>query len=101
MLGGALDAPRRSGFASVQGVGWIVYALAPLFPGSPSEPGDASLSGFRELLAHGKADRTVPTFLSPGQTLDHAAPPSEVTRLRELRMRFDSSALLHEGRLPR
>ncbi len=101
MLGGALDAPRRAGFASLQGVGWIVYALAPLFPGAPSGPGDASLSGFRELLAHGKAERTVPTFLSPGQSLDHAAPALEVARLRELRMRVDPSALLHEGRLPR
>lgn len=101
MLGGALDAPRRPGFASLHGVGWIVYALAPLFPGAPSEPGDASLSGFRALLAPSAAERTVPTFLSPGRTLDQAAPPSEVARLRELREKFDPSALLHEGRLPR
>lgn len=101
MLGGALDAPRRPGFASLQGVGWIVYALAPLFPGAPSEPGDASLSGIRELLAPAAAERTVPTFLSPGQTLDRAAPASDVARLRELRARFDPSGLLHEGRLPR
>lgn len=101
MLGGALDAPRRPGFASLQGVGWIVYALAPLFPDAPSEPGDASLSGFRDLLTPSKAERTVPTFLSPGQTLDHSAPAIDVARLRELRTRFDPSALLHEGRLPR
>lgn len=101
MLGGALDAPRRDGFASLQGVGWIAYALAPLIPGVPSGPGDASLAGFRELLAPSEAARTVPTFLSPGQTLDAAAPAIDVARLRELRKRFDPSALLHEGRLPR
>ena len=101
MLGGALETPRRPGFASLQGAGWIAYALAPLFPGAPSEPGDASLSGFRELLAPAAAERTVPTFLSPGQILDRAAPASDVARLRELRVRFDPSGLLHEGRLPR
>ncbi|MHC9044927.1 FAD-binding oxidoreductase [Microbacterium saperdae] len=101
MLGGALEAPRRPGFASLQGVGWIAYALAPLFPGVPSEPGEASLSGFRELLAGAVAERTVPTFLSPGQTLERAAPAIDVARLRELRAKFDPSGLLHEGRLPR
>lgn len=101
MLGGALDAPRRAGFASLQGAGWIAYALAPLFPGAPSEPGVTSLAGFREILTAQKADRTVPTFLSPGQTLEDAAPAADVERLRALRTRFDPSDLLHEGRLPR
>ncbi|WEK59569.1 MAG: FAD-binding oxidoreductase [Candidatus Microbacterium colombiense] len=101
MLGGALDAPRREGFASLEGAAWIAYALAPLFPDAPREPGDLSLSGFRELLAPAKAQRTVPTFLSPDENLEHAAPDADIERLRAVRARLDPSGLLHEGRLPR
>ncbi|MFK3679426.1 FAD-binding oxidoreductase [Microbacterium sp. NPDC090218] len=101
MLGGALDAPRRSGFASLETVGWLMHALAPIFPGAPAEPGEASLAGFRELLAPSAAPQTVPTFLEPGQTLDSCGSADDIARLRDLRARFDPDAVLHEGRLPR
>ncbi|WP_435744247.1 FAD-binding oxidoreductase [Microbacterium sp. PMB16] len=101
MLGGALDAPRRRGLASLESVGWLLHALAPLFPGAPVEPGDASLAGFRELLAHAEADRIVPTFLGPGQTLERSGTPADLDRLRALRAAADPQGLLHEARLPR
>lgn len=101
MLGGALDAPRRPGFASLESVGWLLHALAPVLPGVPGEPGDTSLAAFRELLASAEAPQTVPTFLEPGQTLDRCGPADGLARLRELRARFDPDALLHDGRLPR
>jgi FAD/FMN-containing dehydrogenase len=101
MLGGALDTPRRPGFASLESVGWLMHALAPVFPGAPVEPGVASLEGFRDLLAPSAASQTVTTFLEPGQTLDSCGAPGDVARLRDLRARFDPDAVLHEGRLPR
>ena len=100
MLGGALDAPRRSGFASLQSVGWLLHALAPVFPGAPLEPGDASLAGFVELLAHAEAPRTVPTFLGPGQTLDRCGSPADLERLRAVRAAVDPRGVLYAGRLP-
>ena len=101
MLGGALDAPRRSGLASLESVGWLLHALVPVIPGVPSEPGDASMRAFRELLAHAEAAQTVTTFLEPGQTLDRCGSAEDIARLRELRARFDPDAVLYNGRLPR
>lgn len=101
MLGGALGTPRRAGFASLESAGWLVYALAPLFPGVPAAAGDASLEGFRKVLAPGAVHRTVPTFLSPGQTLALAGSADDLARLRATRRRCDPEGVLHEGRLPR
>jgi len=101
MLGGALDAPRRSGFASLASAGWLLHALAPLFPGAPREPGDASLAGFVGVLAHTEASRTVPTFLGPGQTLDRCGTSADLDRLRAVRAAVDPEGVLHAGRLPR
>ena len=101
MLGGALDAPRRPGLASLESVGWLLHALVPVIPGVPSEPGDASVQAFRELLAHAEAPQTVTTFLEPGQTLDRCGSAEDIVRLRELRARFDPDAILYDGRLPR
>ena len=101
MLGGALDAPRRSGFATLASARWLLHALAPLFPGAPREPGDASLAGFVGVLAHAEAPHTVPTFLGPGQTLERCATPADLERLRALRAVVDPEGALHEGRLPR
>lgn len=101
MLGGALDAPRRPGFASLESVGWLLHALAPVIPGVPTAPGDASVAAFRNLSAPFAAPRTVPTFLEPGQSLDHCGTADDVARLRELRATFDPEGVLHDGRLPR
>ncbi|MFJ4174128.1 FAD-binding oxidoreductase [Microbacterium sp. NPDC089696] len=101
MLGGALDAPRRPGFATLQGVGWLLHALVPVFPGAPPEPGDASMAGFRRVLDRALAPQTVPTFLGPGETLDKCGPVESIERLRAVRARLDPEGLLHEGRLPR
>lgn len=101
MLGGALDAPRRPGFAALESTGWLLHALAPIVPGVPAEPGDASLVAFRELLAPNEAARTVATFLEPDQTLDRCGSADDVARLRDVRARFDPDGLLHDGRLPR
>lgn len=101
MLGGALATPRRAGFAGLESAGWLVYALAPLFPGAPVQPGEASLARFREIVTPASAERTVPTFLAPGQTLAGAATGEALARLRAVRERFDPDGLLHHGRLPR
>lgn len=101
MLGGALDAPRRAGFASLVGAEWLVHALVPNLPGVPAEPGDASVLGFGAVLAHALAPHTVPTFLGPDQTLDRCGDPAAIGRLRALRADADPERLLHEGRLPR
>lgn len=101
MLGGALESPRRAGFATLQGVGWLLHALVPVLPDASSEPGDASMAGFAEVLARAKAPHTVPTFLGPGQTLERCAPTASVDRLRRIRVTADPEGLLHEGRLPR
>ncbi|MFB4348428.1 FAD-binding oxidoreductase [Microbacterium sp. CR_7] len=101
MLGGALDAPRRDGFASLQGAAWLLHALIPVFPGAPRGPGDASIAGIEQVLAPALAPQTVPTFLGPGQTLDLCGPHAAVDRLRAVRTRLDPGGVLHEGRLPR
>lgn len=101
MLGGVLNAPRRSGFASLQPVGWLLHALVSVIPGVPTEPGDASLEAFRELLAPNEASQTVATFLGPDQSLDRCGTADDVARLRGVRSRVDPEGLLHEGRLPR
>jgi FAD/FMN-containing dehydrogenase len=101
MLGGALDEPRRAGFASLQGAQWLLHALAPVFPGAAAAPGEASLAGFRDLLAPVQAPRTVTTFLAPGQTLERCGSTADVARLRALRDVADPDSVLHEGRLPR
>lgn len=101
MLGGALENPRRAGFATLQGVDWLLHALVPVFPGAPSEPGDASMAGFSEVLSRVMAPHTVPTFLGPGQTLERCGEPASIDRLRRARAIADPEALLHEGRLPR
>ena len=101
MLGGSLNAPRRSGFASLQSAGWLLHALVPVIPGVPTEPGDANLVAFRELLAPNEASQTVATFLGPDQSLDRCGTADDVARLRSVRSRLDPEGLLHEGRLPR
>jgi len=101
MLGGALDAPRRAGFASLESVGWLLHALVPVIPGVPAEPGEASLVAFRELLAPNEASQTVTTLLDPDQTLDRCGSAADVERLREFRARFDPDGVLHDARLPR
>lgn len=101
MLGGALEAPRRAGFASLRSAGWLLHALAPVLPGAPAEPGEASLAGFRELLRPLEAPQTLTTFLAPGETLEHCGSESDLARLRTLRDAVDPDAVLHEGRLPR
>ncbi|WP_091232411.1 FAD-binding oxidoreductase [Microbacterium sp. 3J1] len=101
MLGGALGAPRRPGFASIQGAEWLLHALVPIFPGGPSEPGDASIAGFERVVAPALAPQTVPTFLGPGQTLALCGDADSVERLRTVRDAVDPSGVLHEGRLPR
>ncbi|WP_052679149.1 FAD-binding oxidoreductase [Microbacterium oxydans] len=101
MLGGALDAPRRPGFASLRSAAWMLHALAPLFPGAPVKSGDTSLAAFRDLLSPFAASTTLPTFLAPHQTLELCASPGDVERLRALRALVDPERLLHEGRLPR
>ncbi|KJL18446.1 Mitomycin radical oxidase [Microbacterium oxydans] len=101
MLGGALDAPRRPGFASLESASWLLHALVPVIPGVPVEPGDASLVAFRELLAPSEAAQTVTTFLGPDQSLDRCGSAEDVARLRGVRSRVDPDGLLEEGRLPR
>lgn len=101
LLGGALEQPRRAGFASLEGVGWLLHALVPVFPGAPSEPGEASMAGFRTVLSHAIAPRTVPTFLGPGESLDRCGDASAIDRLRRVRAAVDPDAVLHEGRLAR
>lgn len=101
MLGGALDAPRRSGFASLASASWLLHALVPNLPGAPTEAGDASMAGLGALLAPVVADRTVPTFLTPGQTLERCATAPDLDRLRAVRASTDPDGVLHEGRLPR
>ncbi len=101
MLGGALDEPRRDGFASLQGVDWLLHALVPVFPGVPSEPGTASIESFTRVLEPAAAPHTVPTFLGPGESLELCAPRASVQRLRAIRDAVDPDGLLYEGRLPR
>jgi hypothetical protein len=101
MLGGALNEPRRAGFATLQGAGWLLHALVPVFPGVPSEPGEASMAGFRDVLARAAAPQTVPTFLGPGETLERSGDPASIDRLRDVRAAADPESLIHEGRLPR
>lgn len=101
MLGGALENPRRAGLATLQGVDWLMHALVPVFPGAPSEPGDASMAGFSDMLARATAPHTIPTFLGPGQTLEGCAEAASIDRLRRARALADPEALLHEGRLSR
>lgn len=101
MLGGALDVPRRSGFATLRSADWLVYALAPAFPGAPLAPGDDSLAGFREMLAPYAAAHTVPTFLTPQQSLELCATAADLDRLRAVREHHDPHGLLHSGRLAR
>lgn len=101
MLGGALNEPRRAGFATLQGVGWLLHALVPVFPGVPSEPGEASMAGFRDVLARAAAPQTVLTFLGPGETLERCGDPASIDRLRDVRAAADPESLIHEGRLPR
>jgi len=101
MLGGALNEPRRAGFATLQNVDWLLHALVPVFPGVPSEPGEASMAGFRGVLAHAIAPHTVPTFLGPGETLERCGDPAARDRLRSIRTAADPESLIYEGRLPR
>ncbi|MBS1697749.1 MAG: FAD-binding oxidoreductase [Actinobacteria bacterium] len=101
MLGGALDAPRRPGFASLASASWLLHALVPNFPGAPSEPGDASIAGILALLAPAAAEQSVPTFLDPGQTLERCGTAADIDRLRAVRASADPDGVLHEGRLPR
>jgi len=101
MLGGALDTPRRAGFASLASAGWLLHALVPLFPGAPAESGDESIAGLLGLLGPAAADRTIPTFLTPGQTLERCGTSADIDRLRRLRASADPGGVLHEGRLPR
>ncbi|GEK78784.1 FAD-binding oxidoreductase [Agrococcus baldri] len=101
MLGGELDAPRRPAFATLEGAAWLAMGLAPQFPGTPPEPGAASLAGLDALLRPSASERMVPTFLEPGDTLDRCAADAELARLRAIRDAADPDGMLHEGRLPR
>ncbi|WP_194764210.1 FAD-binding oxidoreductase [Microbacterium sp. UFMG61] len=101
MLGGVLEHPRRAGFASLRGVDWLLHALVPVFPGDRSEPGEASMSGFRDVLAPAIAPHTIPTFLGPGETLERCGDPGAIDRLRTVRAAADPDSVIHEGRLPR
>ncbi|WP_312168968.1 FAD-binding oxidoreductase [Microbacterium sp.] len=101
MLGGVLEHPRRAGFASLRGVDWLLHALVPVFPGDRSEPGEASMSGFLDVLAPAIAPQTIPTFLGPGETLERCGDPGAIDRLRTVRADADPDSVIHEGRLPR
>ncbi|HET8866905.1 MAG TPA: FAD-dependent oxidoreductase [Agrococcus sp.] len=101
MLGGALDAPQRPAFATLEGARWLVMGLAPQFPGTPPEPGAASLAGLDALLRPSASQRMVPTFLEAGDTLERCASPDDLARLRAIRAAADPDGVLHEGRLPR
>lgn len=101
MLGGALDAPLRPAFATLEGARWLAMGLAPQFPGMPPEPGAASLAGLDALLRPGASERMVPTFLEAGGTLERCASPDDLARLRAIRAAADPGGVLHEGRLPR
>lgn len=101
MLGGALVAPRRAGFAELREARWLLHALVPVFPGAAPEPADASIAEFDRVLSSALAPHTVPTFLGPGQTLELCGAPPAVDRLRAVRTALDPDGILHEGRLPR
>lgn len=101
MLGGVLDEPDRPAFATVAGAAWISHSLVPQFPGTPPEPGIASLEGLDALLRPHLAERMVPTFLGPGETLERCASAPDIARLRAIRDAADPDAVLYEGRLPR
>ncbi|MCH1882740.1 FAD-binding oxidoreductase [Agrococcus sp. ARC_14] len=101
MLGGALDSPSRPAFATLQGAGWLAMGLAPQFPGTPPEPGAASLAGLDALLRPSASERMLPTFLDERGTLGHCASADDITRLRAIREAADPDGVLHEGRLPR
>lgn len=101
MLGGALDRPRRPGFATLAGAGWLAMGLAPQFPGTPPEPGAASLAGLDALLRPHASERMLPTFLEPADTLERCGSPNDRSRLRAIRDAADPDEVLHEGRLPR
>jgi FAD/FMN-containing dehydrogenase len=101
MLGGALDAPQRPGFATLEGARWLSMALAPVFPGAPPEPGAASLAGLDALLRPGASARMLPTFLEEHDTLERCGTAEAVARLRAIRASADPDGVLHEGRLPR
>lgn len=101
MLGGALDHPRRPGFATVEGASWLAMGLAPQFPGAPPEPGAASLAGLDALLRPVASERMVPTFLEGADTLERCASADHIARLRAIRDAADPDGVLHEWRLPR
>lgn len=101
MLGGALDAPTRPGFATLAGASWLSMGLAPLFPGTPPEAGARSLEALDALLRPHASERMVPTFLGEDDTLERCAPADDLARLRAIRDAADPDGLLHEGRLPR
>lgn len=101
MLGGALDAPQRPAFASLEGAGWLAMGLAPQLPGMPAEPGAASLAGLDALLRPVASERMVPTFLAGHETLERCATADDIARLRGIRDAADPDGVLHEWRLPR
>lgn len=101
LLGGALDAPARPAFATLEGASWLVMGLAPQFPGMAPEPGAASLAGLDALLRPVASERMVPTFLAEHETLERCAPAAELARLRSIRDAADPDGLLHPWRLPR
>ncbi|ROR67340.1 FAD-binding oxidoreductase [Agrococcus jenensis] len=101
MLGGALDAPQRPGFATLAGASWLSMGLAPMFPSAPPEAGAASLAGLDALLRPHASERMVPTFLGEDDTLERCATADDLARLRAIRDAADPDGVLHEGRLPR
>lgn len=101
MLGGALDRPERSAFATLEGARWLAMGLAPLFPGAPVEPGAASLAGLDGILQPAASERMLPTFLDGADMLERCASSDEIARLRTIRADADPQGVLHEGRLPR
>ncbi len=101
LLGGALDAPQRPAFATLEGAQWLAMGLAPLPPGAPPEPGAASLAGLEAVLRPVASERMVPTFLGERDTLERCGSPEALARLRAIRDAADPLGVLHEGRLPR
>ncbi|WP_405218164.1 FAD-binding oxidoreductase [Agrococcus sp. Ld7] len=101
MLGGALDRQELPAFATLEGARWLAMGLAPLFPGMPTAPGDASLAGLDAILRPAASERMLPTFLDGGDTLERCASDDQLERLRGIRHAADPDGVLHAGRLPR
>ncbi len=101
MLGGALDAPQRPGFATLAGASWLSMGLVEAAPETPPGVVAAILAGLDARLRPHASERMVPTFLGEDDTLERCATADDVARLRAIRDAADPQGVLHEGRLPR